>query len=161
MFINNPTIAFRRNENRQDCIGGHLIKDGKKKLEKRQGKSKTCNATRSPICCMQMINTNTFKSNKKKRFFNIYQTITCKNKWIIYSLECMLYNLQYIGKSETSIHIRLNNHRKEVSNPKAIPACIHFRKEGHSFIQYTKFALIEQLTETENISKANLKLRLK
>lgn len=68
MFINNPTIAFRRNENRQDCIGGHLIKDGKKKLEKRQGKSKTCNATRSPICCMQMINTNTFKSNKKKDF---------------------------------------------------------------------------------------------
>ena len=81
---------------------------------------------------MQMINTNTFKSNKKKDFSTYIKP--CKNKWIIYSLECMLYNLQYIGKSETSIHIRLNNHRKEVSNPKAIPSCIHFRKEGHSFI---------------------------
>ena len=48
-----------------------------------------------------------------------------------------------------------------MSKPKAILACAHFRKEGHNFIQHAKFTLIEQLTETENVSKATLKLRLK
>ena len=50
-------------------MGGHLIKDGKvakKKLEKWQGKSKTCNTTGSALCCMQVKNTNTLKSNQTK-----------------------------------------------------------------------------------------------
>ena len=48
-----------------------------------------------------------------------------------------------------------------MSNPKAIPACFHFRKEEHNFIQHVTFTLTEQLIETENVSKATLKLRLK
>ena len=37
-------------------------------------------------------------------------------KSIDYSVEC--------GKSETSFNIRLNNHRKNMGNPSAIPACV-------------------------------------
>ena len=44
----------------------------------------------------------------------------------------------------------LSNHLKDLSNPK-----------GHEFIQNAKFTLIEQLTKTENTSKATLNLRLK
>ena len=124
VFVNKPTIAFKRNKNIQDLIGGHLIKNGevaKKKLETRQGKSKTCNATRSALCCMQVVNTNTFRSNQTKRVFNIYHIITCKSQWIIYLLECILCNVQFVGKSEISFNIRLNSHRKDMSNPKAIP----------------------------------------
>ena len=47
-----------------------------------------------------------------------------------------------------------------MNNVKAIPVCVRFRK-GDKFIQDTKFTLIEQLTETENVRKATLKLRLK
>ena len=108
-----------------------------------------------------MVNTNTFKSNQTKRVLNIYHTITCQSQWIIYLLECFLCNLQHVGKSETSFSIRLNNDWKDVSNPEAIPACVHFRKEGHNCIQHAKLTLIEQLTNTENVSKATLKLRLK
>ena len=53
MFVIKPTIAFKRNKNIQDLIGGYLIRDGKvakKKLEKRQGKSKT---TRSVYVAVQ------------------------------------------------------------------------------------------------------------
>ena len=110
---------------------------------------------------MQVVNTNTFKSNQTKRIFNIYHTITCKSQWIIYLLECILCNVQYVGKSETKFNTRLNNHWQDVSNPKGIPACVHFRKKGHNFIQHTKLTLTEQLTETENVCKATLKLRLK
>ena len=108
---------------------------------------------------MHVVNTNTFKSNQK--VFNIYHTITSKNQWVIYLLECILFNLQYVGKSETSFNIRLNNHRKDVSNLKALPVCVHIRKEEHNFIQHAKFTLIKELNETENVSKAILKLRLK
>ena len=55
VFVNKPTIAFKGNKHIQGLIGGHLIKNGKvakKKLEKRQGKSKTCNTIRSALCCM-------------------------------------------------------------------------------------------------------------
>ena len=48
-----------------------------------------------------------------------------------------------------------------MSNAKVTPACVHFRKERHNFIQHAKFTLIEQLTETENVSKATLNFRVK
>ena len=48
-----------------------------------------------------------------------------------------------------------------MSNPKTIPTCVYFRKEGHNFIQHAKFTLMEQVTETKNVSKAILKLQLK
>ena len=48
-----------------------------------------------------------------------------------------------------------------MSNPKAIPACITFTKEGHNFIQHAKFTLIELLTESEYVSKATIKHPLK
>ena len=79
-----------------------------KKLEKRQGKNKTCNTTKLALSCMQVVNTNTFKSNQTKRVFNIYHTITCQSQWIMYLLECILYDIQFEGKSETSFNFRLN-----------------------------------------------------
>ena len=51
-------------------------------------------------------------------------------------LECILCNLQYVRKSETSFNIRLNNHRKDVSNQETIPACVQFRKEEKLYPTY-------------------------
>ena len=87
---------------------------------------------------MQVVNTNAFRSNQTNRVFNIYHTLTYKSQWIIYLLECILYN---VGKSETSFNIRLKNHRKGMNNSKAIPACVHFRKKGYKLIQYAKLTL--------------------
>ena len=60
-------------------------------------------------------------------------------------MEYVLSRAQYVGKAETAFNIRLSNHRKDVSNPKSIPADLHFRKPGHSFNPHAKFTLIEQL----------------
>ena len=59
-------------------------------------------------------------------------------------MECALCKVQYVGKAETAFNIRLNNHMKDVSNPKSIPADLHFRKPGRSFNLNAKFTLIEQ-----------------
>ena len=57
--------------------------------------------------------------------------------------------------------IRINNHRKDVNNLKAIRASNHFKIHGHNFMKHAKFTLIEQLTEISNVSKDTLRLRLK
>ena len=78
MFVNKPAVAFKRNKKMRDLIGGHLKKDGKvakKKLVKRQGKSKTCNTTRSALCCMEVVNINTLKVTKQEEF-STYSTYT-------------------------------------------------------------------------------------
>ena len=56
-------------------------------------------------------------------------------------------------KIRSPFNLRLNNLKKDVSNPKAIPACNHFKTHGHSFIRHTKFILKEQLREISNVSK--------
>ena len=91
----------------------------------------------------------------------MHHTSTCKSQWIIYFLQCTLCNLQYTGKLHSRFNNRLNNHQKDESNQKAIQACFHYRKEGHNVIQHAKFALIGQITESENVSKATFKTSLK
>ena len=61
-------------------------------------------------------------------------------------------NSRYVGKDETAFNIRLNNHRKDVRNPKSIPADLHFRKPGYSFNLHAKFTLIEKLSNIYTIN---------
>ena len=72
-------------------------------------------------------------------------------------MECMLCEVQYVGKSETAFNIRLNNHRKDVNNPKSIPVDLHFRKLEHSFNLHAKFTLIKQLSNIYTTDKEILK----
>ena len=82
---------------------------------------------------------------------------------MIYLMECILFNKQYVGKAETSFNVKLNNHQKDVKNVDAIIACKHFQQESHNFNKHAKFTIIDQLT---NIFKSkvylfrNLKLNL-
>ena len=41
-------------------------------------------------------------------------------------MEGALSKVQNVGKAETAFSIKLNNHRKNVSNPKSITADLHF-----------------------------------
>ena len=48
-------------------------------------------------------------------------------------MEYALHKVQCAGKAEAAFNIRLNDHKKYVSNPKFISTDLHFRKPGHSF----------------------------
>ena len=67
-----------------------------------------------------------FKSSQTIGTFRISQKTACKSNFIIYILECELCKSQYVGKAETTFNIWLNNHRKDVKDPKAIPEDKHF-----------------------------------
>ena len=76
-------------------------------------------------------------------------------------MKCALSKVQYVPKAETAFNIRVNNYRKDVNNPKSIPADLHFRKPGHSFNLHAKFKLIEQLSTIHTADKDTLKFQLK
>ena len=77
-------------------------------------------------------------------------------------MECALCKVQYAGKAQTTFNIRLNNHRKDVNNPKFILADLRFREPGHSFNMHTKFTLMEQqVSNIYTTDKDTLKFLLK
>ena len=76
-------------------------------------------------------------------------------------MECALCQVQYVGKVETTFSIRLTSHRKDVSNPKSVPAELRFRKPEDSFNLNAKFISIELLSNIPTIYKDILKFRLK
>ena len=76
-------------------------------------------------------------------------------------MECALCKVQYVEKAEKAFNIRLNNHRKYATNPKSIPADMHFRKPGHSFNLYAKFTLFKQRGNIDTTNKDTLKSKLK
>ena len=73
-----------------------------------------CNSTRC-FYSQQLISTATFKTNQAKRTFKIYHEVNYKTSFVIYRLEYYIWKLQYVCNSETSIYIRLNNHRRKMS----------------------------------------------
>ena len=63
---------------------------------------------------LQIQKTSTFKSKQTKRTFTIFHHVNCLSKYVIYLMQRMLCNKQYVGKAETSFDITLSNHRKDV-----------------------------------------------
>ena len=110
----------------RQIIGTNTIRDNQKLLKVKQNVTKgewiPCN-TLSCLSCQQIILTATFAGTQTKEQFNIYHNVSCKINYVIYLLECLLCKIQYIIKSETPFHIRLNNHRKYIKNPNTVKAC--------------------------------------
>ena len=46
----------------------------------------------------------------------IFHNVNCASSYVIYFMECILCNKQYVGKAETTFNTRLNNHRKGQRN---------------------------------------------
>ena len=92
--------------------------------------------------------------------YQIYHNLNCKGKYVIYLLECTKFKIQYVEKAETEFNIRLNNHRKDVWSPDAIPPSCHFSGKNHNFNTQVKFILIEQIRHIDIDNEKN-KERLK
>ena len=91
-----------------------------------------------------MQSTNTFKSTVTHKTLKIYNKLNCKNRNLIYLIECELCNKQYTCKSETTFNLRLNNHQKDVNKQNSSQADQHLLLPGQNFNEHAKFTLIEQ-----------------
>ena len=163
IFQNPPISAFHRNKNLRAIIGTKLIENGKSKKKKKkkiQGKCTPCLANSRSLCCKQIVHTTTFRSNQMNKIFHIYHNLNGQSNYVIYLLECTKCKIQRVGKAETEFNIRLNNHRKDVWKPNAIPASRHFSGKNHNFNTHAKFILIEQIRHVD-IDTEKIKERLK
>ena len=67
--------------------------------------------------------------------------MNCKSKYNIY-LKCTKCKLEYVGKVETELNLRIHNHRKDVLKLNAIPAYRHFVQRDHDFNTLTVNVLL-------------------
>ena len=162
IFKNEPITAFKRNKNIQEIIGTHWIENGSVEKDFTTLKEGKCTPFRSKagtICCKQVKTTTPFKSKQTNKTWKIFHNTNCKTEYAIYLMKCTICNLQYVGKNETQFNIRLNNHKKDIKDPKAISADTHFQKSGHKFNEHERFKIIDKLTNT-NLDKEILRERL-
>ena len=148
-FEDQPIIAYRRNKNLKDFIGQTKVTLGSIS----RGKTRTiqtcspCRSRPDNLCCKQVLTTNRFKSSTTHKEYSIFHKRSCKSSYVIYLLECKKCHIQYVGKSQMSLNLRINNHRKDAKNPQedSIPAAKHFNQAGHEFSKYGRFTIIEQI----------------
>ena len=107
-----------------------------------------------------IIKTTTFLSNQNKRTYTIYHNVNCKSKCTIYLIECTKCKLRYVGKAETELNQRINNHRKDVLKLNVIPADRHFALRDQDFNTDLKLTIIEKPDNT-NLSKESITELLK
>ena len=114
-FQGKPIIAYKRNRNLREIIGSNKILNNrvirKKKAEKKHLLCNPCYTKRDNLCCQQK--TNIFKSYETGKTHKIFYQLTCKSQAVMYLLQCRICFIQYVGKSETTFNLRLNNHRKD------------------------------------------------
>ena len=152
MFNCQPITSFRRNKSLKELIGSNKIEKNKVKKGKMQklkpGKCSPCLTNLRSLCCKQVRKTTLFKSQQTN--------VNFASSYVIYLMECILCNKQYVGKAETSFNIKLNNHREDMKKVDAIMACKHFQQESHNFNKHAKFTIIDQLTNTSKSNKTLL-----
>jgi peptide-methionine (R)-S-oxide reductase len=137
IFCNRPLIAYRRPKSLKDLLV-------RAKLNVNIGHSEViptqyfCKPCGKPRCfwCPIISNTHSFKSEKSGRHFKLLHELNCQSPWVIYVFTCVICKKQYVGKSETPLNIRLNNHKSHIKN--SINSCElaeHFikNKDNHVF----------------------------
>ena len=152
-FTEKPIMAYRRNRNLGDILGQKTILNNKVvrkgDISNQSGSCSPCLSRNDNLCCKQIRQTSTFQSRKTKKKYKIFHQVNCKSKFIIYLLECTLCMIQYVGKSEWPMNIRLNKHRNDVFREDAIHVCKHFKQPGHDFNKHAKITIIEELKKKD------------
>ena len=149
LFAEKPFMAFKRNKNLRDMIGQKTLLNNKiirkRDIRTQRGWCSPCKSHGNNLCCNHVRNTNEFKSHVTKEKFNIHHRVNCRSRFIVYLLDCMRCKMQYVGKSEWPLNIRINKHRNDTFREDAIMVCQHFNETTHTFKDHAKFTIIETI----------------
>ena len=159
-FKETGLISFRRPPNIKDIAASNTIANNK--VQHRSDTPKTnkfcspCNSSRC-LCCKQLAFTDTFTSTVTHKTYKIFHESNCKSNHVVYLLECTLCGIQYIGKTEWSFNIRLNNYRyriKSTNTSNLLPCEKHFKLASHDFEKDAKFTIIEKIEKIDDKTMA-------
>ena len=125
-----PIVSFRRPKNLKDI----LVK-AKVTQKKINGFCGPCNDLRCLTCCSGLFS-KSIPMTSVNDTFNIDKHLTCNSYNVIYVVTCRRCKKQYVGKTETPLNFRVNNHRSFINSNKKDPLSRHFNSDNHSFEDY-------------------------
>ena len=143
-------MAYRRNRNLGDILGQKTLINSKvtrRDNSHKIGSCTPCSSGSGSKCCKHIRRTRKFKSYRTNKSYDIFHKLNCRSKLVIYLMECIICRLQYVGKSEWPMNIRINKHRNDVPRTDSLDVCKHFQKTGHDFEKHAKFTIIEELKD--------------
>jgi len=143
-------------------INGQVCKRGRNSARNSPGKCSPCTKKLTYKCCRQIKATSTFKNRHTGKEFAIFHNCNCKDRHVIYLLECTKCNgMAYIGKTETPLNLRMNGHRSDSKKTDKLAVDTHFGQAGHSFDRDAKFTIIEKVRNSNLLKEeiSNLLLR--
>ena len=146
-FTNNPLVSFKRTKKLRDLLGGNTMVNDKVKKQQiinKTGRFYPCYNRKNNMCCKQVTNTSSSQATKTES--PLFHNLNCKDKYLIYLMECTLCRTQNVGKAEKPLTIGPNNHIPDVSDQNAILTYRHFTQINNKFNNYDKFTLIEIIT---------------
>ena len=108
LFQEAPIVTFRRNRNINGLLGWRNIVDGK--LQRQSMRKEIRFSTK----CFSKLG-NLLKTMWHKKTYHMLHDLNCKSKLLIYIMEFRICRIPYVGKCETQLNIRLNNHRRDVN----------------------------------------------
>ena len=149
-FVETPMMAYRRNRNLGDILGQKTLLNNKvvrRNSSHQAGQCRPCLSKNGNQCCQQILRTSQFRSQITGKRYDIFHNVNCKSKLLIYLIECVICRIQYVGKSEWPMNLRLNKHRNDVFRPDGLEVCKHFAKPGHDFNTHAKVTIIEELKD--------------
>ena len=82
--------------------------------------------------CSQVKTTSEFKSHSTGKTFEINQVLNCESHNVIYLISCKKCNLQYVGKTETSLGARFSRHKTSIRLKYDKPVAYHFNQPNHN-----------------------------
>ncbi|XP_064157818.1 nuclear GTPase SLIP-GC-like isoform X2 [Anguilla rostrata] len=91
----------------------------------------TCNS-QGCICCGHIWKgADKFQSTATGKHYNITQHLTCKTPSVIYIIQCEKCEVQYVGKTVSTLQKRFTGHRTSIRKRQHRPIPDHFNSEDH------------------------------
>ncbi|XP_035287859.1 nuclear GTPase SLIP-GC-like isoform X2 [Anguilla anguilla] len=91
----------------------------------------TCNS-QGCICCGHIMKgADKFQSTATGKHYNITQHLTCKTPSVIYIIQCEKCEVQYVGKTASTLQKRFTGHRTSIRKRQHRPIPDHFNRNDH------------------------------
>ncbi|KAG7465983.1 hypothetical protein MATL_G00160000 [Megalops atlanticus] len=111
-----------------------------------------CTSARCNCCQHMRKNIDQFQCRFTKKSYKIASVLTCKTSSLIYIIECKKCQVQYVGKTSSSLQTRFRSHKASIVKKQFRPISDHFNSAGHSLEDLTIFP-IEQVIDRKTLAE--------
>ena len=147
IFRERPIIAYRRSKSLRDILVSTKLTG--RTPEGHTTTMGSCGPCNKPKCSWRVLinKTSTFTDTQRDgKVIDLFHTVNCQSTFVIYIIECRICRLQYVGKSETTFNMRLDNHRNHIK--RGVNSCElseHFlhNSRSHEFGKDVTITIIE------------------